>query len=178
MMSEEKNSGRAESREAKAPQGAPQSLNTISGTEPALSLDAPGERHVRSPDRKPFGSMVQKLAVPPRPGYHRHWFNEEPGRIGQALENGYNHVLDNATKKPIARVVNKAGQQAYLMEIPQAWFDEDMAAQQQAVDDKEDTIRRGQVEATDPRDRDARFRNTAQGRKIDIRSSATRRSPG
>lgn len=167
-MSDERNENR--------PRNAPREQSLSSAApDAALALDGPDGRHVRSPDRKPFGSMVQKLAVPPRPGYHRHWFNDEPGRVDQAKENGYNHVLDNATKKPIQRVVNKAGQQAWLMEIPQAWFDEDMAAQQQAVDDKEDTIRRGQVDASDPRDRDGRFRNTAQGRKIDIRNAMTKR---
>ncbi len=141
--------------------------------EPELSLD--GGRFVRSPTRKPFGSMVQKLAVAPRPGYHRHWFNEEPGRVDMAKENGWNHVLADATGKPVTRVVDKGGKQAWLMEIPQAWFDEDMAAQQQGVDDKEETIRRGQVQAADPKERDSRFYPTAQGRKIDIRQTMTKR---
>lgn len=163
-MSEEKIDGRSkEAREMKS-QG-------LSGIEAPDAL----EGRQRNPDRKPFGSMVQKLAFPPRAGYHRHWFNEEPGRIAQALENGYLHVKDNASQKPVTRVVNKAGQQAFLMEIPQEWFDKDMADQQQAVNDKEDTIRRGQVDASDPRDRDGRFTNTAQGRRIDIRSTTARR---
>lgn len=169
-MSEDKNETR--SRPARE---APQSLAAAAPPASLALDDGPESRHVRSPNRKPFGTMVQKLAVPPREGYHRHWFNDEPGRVDQAKENGYNHVLD-ATSRSISRVVNKDGQQAYLMEIPKEWFDEDMAAQQQAVNDKEDTIRRGQVEASDPRDRDGRFRNTAQGRKIEIRSSASRRS--
>jgi hypothetical protein len=139
------------------------------------SVDGPDGRHVRSPNRKPFGSMIQKLAVQPRPGYHRHWFNDEPGRVDMAKENGYNHVLDPSTQKPVARVVNRGGQQAYLMEIPKEWFEDDLAAQQKGVDDKEETMRRGQVEASDPRDRDSRFTNTAQGRKIDIRNTMARR---
>lgn len=166
-MSEEKNETRRESKTQGLSAAAPSA---------SLELDGPEGRHARSPNRKPFGSMVQKLAVPPREGFHRHWFNEEPGRIDQAKENGYNHVLDAATKKPITRVVNKAGQQAFLMEIPKEWFDEDMAVQQEAVDDKEKTIRRGQVTAANPEERDSRFYPTAQGRKIDIRSAATRRA--
>ena len=163
-MSEEKIDGRSrEAREMKA-QG-------LAGVE----VNGPEGRPQRNLDRKPFGSQVQKLAFPPRPGYHRHWFNEEPGRIPQALENGYAHVIDKATQKPVTRVVNKGGMQAFLMEIPQEWFEDDMAAQQKAVNDKEDTIKRGQVEAADPRERDSRFTNTAQGRKIDIRSTMARR---
>jgi uncharacterized protein with von Willebrand factor type A (vWA) domain len=159
-MSEEKIDGR--SREARAMRE--QSLSTVEEGRPA-----------RNPHRKPFGSQIQKLAYPPREGYHRHWFNDEPGRISQAKENGYNHVLDQATNKPLSRVVNSGGMQAYLMEIPREWFEDDMAAQQQAVDDRENTIRRGQVDASDPRDRDGRFTNKAQGRKIDIRSTMARR---
>ena len=30
--------------------------------------------------RKPFGTFDQKLAYPSREGFHRHWFNDEPGR--------------------------------------------------------------------------------------------------
>lgn len=155
---------------------------SLSGLADAMPVDGgeslEGGRFVRSANRKPFGSMVQKLAVPPRPGYHRHWFNEEPGRIDMAKENGWNHVLDTATGKPTTRVVNKGGLQAWLMEIPQVWFDEDMAAQQQGVDDKEKTIKRGQVDAADGRERDNHFYPTAHGRKIDIRQTMARRPPG
>jgi hypothetical protein len=142
--------------------------------------DGPGDRRVSRENRKPFGSQTQKLAFKKREGYHHHWFNETPGRIASAKNAGYNHVLDETTGKPIQMVVGVTQQggplNAFLMEIPQEWFDDDMAAQQQAVDEREDTIRRGQVTANDPRDRDDRFRNTAQGRKIDIRTTMARRS--
>lgn len=173
-MSDERNENR--NRPSRDQVLAAASAAPPSAPDASLALDGPDGRHVRSTTRKPFGSMVQKLAVPPREGYHRYWFNEEPGRVDQAKENGYNFVLD-ANKKPMTRVVNRAGQIAFLMEIPKEWFDEDLAAQQQAVDDKEDTIRRGQVEASDPRDRDGRFRNTAQGRGINIRNTMARGRP-
>lgn len=130
-------------------------------------------------NRKPFGSQTQKLAFPNREGYHRHWFNETPGRIKQAQDAGYTHVIDEATQKPVTRVVGVTAQggplNGYLMEIPQEWWESDMADNEKTVKEKEDTIRRGQVEATDPRDRDGRFTPTAQGRKIDIRSTMARR---
>src|ERR1041384_4296280 len=44
--------------------------------------------------RKPFGSQGQKLAYADRPGYHRHWFNDTPGRIMDAQSAAYDFVLD------------------------------------------------------------------------------------
>lgn len=141
--------------------------------------DAPEGRRVSRENRKPFGSQTQKLAFPERAGFHRHWFNETPGRIHQAQEAGYTHVLDEATQKPVTRVVGVTAQggalDAYLMEIPKEWWEADMAEHEKAVKEKEDTIRRGQVEAADPRERDSHFTNSAQGRKIDIRSTMARR---
>ncbi len=137
------------------------------------------ERRVSRQNRKPFGTQTQKLAFKKREGYHHHWFNDTPGRLDAAKEAGYTHVIDETTKKPIQLVVGVTAQggplTGFLMEIPEEWFNDDMAAQQRAVDEKEETIRRGQVEAADPRERDSRFYPTAQGRKIDIRSSAARR---
>jgi hypothetical protein len=142
--------------------------------------DGPEGRRISRENRKPFGSQTQKLAFKKREGYHHHWFNETPGRINAAKEAGYSHVVDETTGKPIQMVVGVTAQggplSGFLMEVPEEWFNDDMAAQQQAVDDKEDTIRRGQVNATDPRDRDDRFRNTAQGRKIDMRHTMARRN--
>lgn len=144
-----------------------------------VASDGLEERRVSRESRKPFGSQTQKLAFPPRVGFHRHWFNETPGRIQQAQEAGYTHVMDDTTQKPVTRIVGVTQQgaalSAYLMEIPQEWWEADMAENDKKVSEKEDTIRRGQVEASDPRDRDSRFTNTAQGRKIDIRQTAARR---
>jgi hypothetical protein len=145
----------------------------------SVTMDGPENRRVSRENRKPFGSQTQKLAYKKREGYHHHWFNDVPGRIAAAKEAGYTHVIDETTQKPIQMVVGTTQQggplTGFLMEIPEEWFQEDMQKQQDAVDEKEETIRRGQVEATDPRDRDGRFRNVAQGRKIDIRSTMARR---
>lgn len=80
--------------------------------------------------RASFGGMLQKLAARPRPGFHRHWFNDppdKPGRIDDAYNAGYTHVADRTSGKPISRVVNRGGERAYLMEIPVQWYDADMA---------------------------------------------------
>lgn len=77
---------------------------------------------------KNFGDTLQKLALPKRPGYKRYWFNDAPGRIDQALGNGWAHVLDK-DKKPLALVVGSGRDggalRAYAMEIPQIFWDED-----------------------------------------------------
>lgn len=96
--------------------------------------------------RKPFGSHVQKLKYPERPGFHRHWFNDTPGRIPRALEAGYKHVQD-LDGKNVARIVGVAqtggGQNAFLMEIPLQWWNEDQAVKNKARDEIDAKIRRG-----------------------------------
>jgi hypothetical protein len=71
---------------------------------------------------KPFGGFEQKLARPGRKGYHRVWINDEPGRINQARNAGFEHVKDPATGKNEVMVVNPSkpvgSQFGYFMEIP------------------------------------------------------------
>jgi hypothetical protein len=104
-------------------------------------------RHRRT--RKPFGSQQQKLAWPPIEGFHLHWFNEEPGRIERAKEAGYEHVVD-ADGKSVHRIVgvgrDNKGMNAYLMKLPQDWYDEDMAIEQQKPDAVDKSIEHGEVE--------------------------------
>lgn len=127
-------------------------------------------------NRKPFGSVDQKLAWPPRPGYHQHWFNDEPGRIHTAREAGYEHV-ENHDGRPVSRVVGVAQGGGpllgYLMEIPQEWYEEDVARQQKIVDDKMNAIRRGVVEKRDPKDSGSFYAGSDRG-QIDIRDGTGR----
>lgn len=98
------------------------------------------------PKRRPFGSLEQKLAYPERPNFHRHWFNDAKNRIDRALEAGYEHVKDKEGKN-VSYVVGTAEAggplHAFLMEIPQEWYDEDMAAQQKERDERMSAIKRG-----------------------------------
>ncbi len=98
--------------------------------------------------RKPFGTMDQKLFWPKRSGFHRHWFNDTAGRVEAALEAGYAHVMDSKGK-PVRRIVGKldngAGLAAFLMEIPQEWFDMDMNRGQESVDETVKDIYRGKA---------------------------------
>ena len=88
------------------------------------------------------------MVAPVRQGYRRYWFNDEPGRILRAQEAGYEHVTENGA--PIQRVVGRSADKsggliAYLMEIPQEWYDADMAAQQAERDAKMREIREGKL---------------------------------
>ncbi len=122
--------------------------------------------------RVPFGSARQKMAVEPRPGYHRHWFNDEPGRVDRALEAGYSHVTDVKTgenkKMVVGRYESGAPQTAYLMEVPQEWYDEDQAAEQALVNEREETIRRSGKPAEVSKSDASRYYGTAQGRETSI----------
>lgn len=99
--------------------------------------------------RKPFGAFQQKLAYPARPGYYRYWFNDEPGRINEARDAGYEHVKDPHDKQHVKRVVGtrKEGGAlwAYLMEIPTEIWELDLAANNKRTDDIERAIRQSKV---------------------------------
>ena len=117
-------------------------------------------------ERKPFGTLGQKLAYPPREGYHRHWFNDSPGRIEMAKEYGYTHVMGK-DGKPVTRVVGAAegggGLHAYLMETPEEWHQENLAKEQQRVDEIDAAIRGGQVQGKSAQDKDSAFYVGKQG---------------
>lgn len=128
--------------------------------------------------RKPLGTTEQKLAYAPRQGFVRRWFNDMPGRVSRAVEEGgWTHVLD-AKGKNVERVVGVKPEggalAAFLLELPEEWYREDMAAQQAAIDAKEQSMRRGQVDSKNPQDRDSHFRPTAQGRGIEFTNTVRR----
>lgn len=83
--------------------------------------------------RKPFaGAMSQKLALPKRNGYHRHWFNDIAGRIDEAVASGWAHVINPRDGKPTRRAVGTGRDNgvlyAYAMEIPNVFWQEEMDA--------------------------------------------------
>jgi len=104
------------------------------------------------PNRKPFGSMQLKLAYEKREGFHDHWFNDIPGRIDRAAEAGYEHVKDKDGKN-VSRVVGVAegggALTAYLMRIPEEWYQADIKLEQEHIDQKEELMRRGKFEKPD-----------------------------
>lgn len=124
--------------------------NTQQAVAPVVDVSAVVETGLPNrPTRKPFGMLEQKLSYPAREGFHRHWFNDTPGRVQRAQEAGYEHVKDDEGKN-VCRIVGSAegggALNGYLMEIPEEWYKQDMAAQQKEVDAKEATMRRGELE--------------------------------
>jgi hypothetical protein len=125
------------------------------------------ESVINEDTRLPFGSAVQRLEYPPRPGYHRYWFNDNPGRIQRALAAGYKHVLDDDGKVVHRPVGTSSGTVllGYLMEIPEAWWKKDLKAGQDKVDQMDADIRRGNVEGEVGKD--GRYVPQARPIKID-----------
>lgn len=123
-----------------------------------LATDAPKENaatlqadiaRIRA-QRKPFGTFTQKLAYAARPGYHRHWFSDEPGRVDEAVSNGWAHVKGKDSQ-PVKRVVGRARDggpmYGYLLELPSVFWDEDMAAKHDAAQARVDEIKKNPIRA-------------------------------
>jgi hypothetical protein len=87
--------------------------------------------------RRPLGSMSQKLALPARRGYHRHWFNDTAGRIEEAQAAGWAFVKGNDGKN-IKRCVGTGRDRnalwAYAMELPLVFWQEDQSTKNAAAD--------------------------------------------
>lgn len=110
--------------------------------------------------RSPFGGVSQKLALPMRPGYHRHWFNDVAGRIDEAKASGWSHVKNERDGTPLKRVVGTGRDNgpllAYAMELPEVFWQEEMDARHAAAQAKIDSIKKnpfqsktGQAQASD-----------------------------
>lgn len=97
--------------------------------------------------RVPFGAAETRLAYATRPGYRRYWFNDIRGRLQRAERAGYAKVVDDETGQPVSAIVGKeeAGRElrAYLYEIPEQWYFEDMGVQQDALAARLAEIRNG-----------------------------------
>lgn len=120
------------------------------GVMPDADYFANADEHaawLRGQTRAPFGSYQQKLAYKKRSGYYRHWFNDVPGRVEQAIAHGYAHVKE--TGKPVKRPVGVAKEggvmYAVLLEIPEQIWREDKQAEQEAVSEQARAIKEGRV---------------------------------
>ena len=114
----------------------------------AQSAESAADAIAPNPARKrvPFGTPQLKLDYEQRPGFHRRYFNDVPGRIQRAQNAGYSHVKNHEGNNVTATVgVAKegGGLMAYLMEIPKELFDEDQAVKMQAIKEFDAAIRRG-----------------------------------
>lgn len=96
--------------------------------------------------RQPFGGLSQKLALPTRSGYHRHWFNDTAGRVDEASASGWSHISNPRDGNPLKRVVGSGRDNgalyAYAMEIPSVFWDEMMDDRHERAQAKIDSIKK------------------------------------
>jgi len=103
-----------------------------------------------------MGVRRQRLTLPERKGFHRHWFNDTPGRIDQAIEAGYTPIIDESSLDEEGRgtaVTARVGVaasgdvlMAHAMEIPINFYDEDQREKQKPIDEFDAELRRGTVD--------------------------------
>jgi len=147
-------------------------LETVAATpEPVGDANDELERRINElrGKRAPFGRRTQKLAYPVRPGYHRHWFADHPGRIEEARLAGYEHVKDHEGKtvsKLHGRHRDGRAMLGYLMEIPEVLWKEDLQAQSERVDEGEAAIKQGQAQVGKGGEKQGSFYVPAQGISI------------
>lgn len=125
--------------------------------------------------RVPFGRRQQKLAYARRPGYHRHWFADHPGRVEEARLAGWEHVKDHEGKivsKLHGRHRDGRAMIGYLMEIPEVLWREDLAQDQRRIDEGEQGIRAGNLPTGKSAEGQGNFYVPTQG--ISIKNEAKR----
>lgn len=97
--------------------------------------------------RVPLGQHVAQLGYAKRPGFHRRWVSDLPGRIDRALAAGWTHVKNLKSKNPEVLIVDKSlgekGRKGFLMEIPQALYDEDQKVKSDMLDEVDANIYNG-----------------------------------
>lgn len=133
--------------------------------------------------RIPMSVPVQKLETTPIPGYHLHWFNNDPARLQRALDGGYEFVddreqrlnntslggdssisgnTDMGSRVSIAsgQELGKDGQPSrlVLMKLKQEWWDEDKEALEAKNAKIRESLLGGLVGAEHESGRDAQHR--------------------
>lgn len=100
--------------------------------------------------RQPYGAQVQKLALPMRSGYKRHWFNDVGGRVQDFRDAGWSHVTDNSGR-PVKRTVGSGRDNkaliAYAMEIPSVFWEEAQQAIFAEAQARMDDIKKAPIRA-------------------------------
>ena len=117
-------------------------------------------RRVDRKARVPLGVPRRKLSSDLRPGYVRRWINDAVGRLEEAQAGGYQFVQSaivgdvpgDVTEQAgiglqVSRIVGKDETggpiTAFLMEIPQEFYDEDQAEKNDVICKMENSLRRG-----------------------------------
>lgn len=131
-------------------------VEAVLEAEPAPPPVVEEERRPSRAERVPIGNQRLKLARPDRPGFVRRWVNEEGGRLIQFKNAGYTHVKDPQTGAAESYIVGVSKQggalTAYLMEIPEEYYQEDQAEKDDRLKKFDSDIRRGHVGKNAPGD--------------------------
>lgn len=137
----------------------------------------------------PMSAPIQRLKVPNKPGFHRHWFRSEPGRIERAMQAGYRFVNledvrvnnrslggppeETGSSDLGSRVSISAGEASdsdgkplrlFLMECPQAYYDRAQELLAEVNQGIADAIGKGSLDADETgetkRDKSLRYVKT------------------
>lgn len=107
-------------------------------------------RALRQASGHVLGSYAQKLAYAKRPGYYRHWFNDSPGRIQEAQDSGWAFVIGKngqSVQRHVDVGRDKKGLQAFLMEIPEEIWLEDLAVRNREAQARVEGIKKAPFRA-------------------------------
>ena len=120
------------------------------------------KRSTKRQERVPLTGLTKKLEVPKkfkRPGYVQYWFNDMKGRLQQAEAAWWSYVTDPELKvgegedrrddlsSKVRTIVgthdNGAPIYAYLMEIQEKFYKEDLKVKHDRLNEIDDAIKRG-----------------------------------
>lgn len=124
---------------------------------PVVEEKAP--RNTRKKTRIPIATR-NVLRADEREGFHRRFFNDKDDRIARAEAAGYvkvrgnvstgdPHVGDSSKKGSCVTKSVGGGMKAYLMELPQEFYDEDQKVKQDAIDETEKGMTMDSTKAKD-----------------------------
>lgn len=141
------------------------------GEQPAAAApQEPAPRGARPTDREPtgrrkrvpLGTPQPRLSAEQRPGFIRRFVNDTPGRITNALQGDYSHVIDETADEEDGRAAYRSeivgvkedgtALRAYLMEVPEDIYAEDQMIKQAPLDEFDQEMKRGSIRKADPRD--------------------------
>jgi hypothetical protein len=136
----------------------------------------------RDTSRIPMSVPLQKLQVPDKPGWHRHWMLGTPSRIAQAQRAGYRFVDADDADVVSSGIADGAGahgstdmgsrvsivagsdiggdgqeQRLYLMEIPEELWQEDQKLLEERNEQIAATIRGGGEVGANPNGSENRY---------------------
>ena len=159
----------------------------MSKIENEQALGSEQTHRVTESSRIPMSAPHQRLAVPPIPGYHLHWFTS--GRVHRALRAGYSHVTPNdgvdVMNAGLADPKSAVGStdlgenisiisgdgvpegqdepdRLYLMKLPKEWWEKDQKTLLERNESIAATLRGGLAGAEDDPEKAKRYLKSGQ----------------